>query len=78
MAEPHPPRIVEPPVLLGSIAWSEGKFDEAADDFRAALRILPAYGRAHSGLAKSLEGLRMAQNAHRAADSAAFAQQVNA
>ncbi len=68
------PRIVEPPVLIGSIAWTEGKFDEAADDFRAALRILPAYGRAQSGLAKSLEGLRLAQNAHRAGDSAAFAQ----
>lgn len=67
------PGVVEPWVLLGSIAWTETRFDSAVVLFREALSILPAYGRAHNGLAKSLEGLRMMQNVHRAADSAAFA-----
>ncbi|HEY3296781.1 MAG TPA: tetratricopeptide repeat protein [bacterium] len=67
------PRVVEPWVLLGSVAWSEGRFATAENYFLEALNRLPAYGRAHNGLAKSLEGLRMSQNVHRADDSTAFA-----
>ncbi|RPH96053.1 hypothetical protein EHM69_02510 [candidate division KSB1 bacterium] len=67
------PQCIEPRSLLGSIYWSQGRFDSAALFFHDALAVLPDYGRARNGLAKSLEGLRMLQNVNRAADSTAFA-----
>jgi tetratricopeptide (TPR) repeat protein len=70
------PRVVEPMVLLGSIAWTQTRFGIAEGYFREALNRLPVYGRAHNGLAKALEGLRMSQNVHRAEDSTAFAKKT--
>jgi tetratricopeptide (TPR) repeat protein len=67
------PQDVESRTLLGSIFWEQGRFDSAAARFREALTLLPNYGRARNGLAKALEGMRMRQNVHRAADSTAFA-----
>lgn len=67
------PKDVESRALIGSFFWQQGQFDSAATCFREALLILPGYGRAHNGLAKSLEGMRLRQNIHRADDSSAFA-----
>jgi tetratricopeptide (TPR) repeat protein len=67
------PRDVESRTVLGSIFWEQGRLDSAAARFREALALLPNYGRARNGLAKALEGMRVRQSVHRAADSAAFA-----
>jgi tetratricopeptide (TPR) repeat protein len=67
------PQDVESRTLLGSIFWEQGRFDSAAACFREALTLLPNYGRARNGLAKALDGLRLRQNVHRAADSTVFA-----
>ena len=67
------PKVVEPWVLLGSVAWTHTHFATAENYFIEALSRLPSYGRAHNGLAKALEGLRMSQNVHRTEDSTAFA-----
>ena len=67
------PQDVESRTLLGSIPWEQGQFDSAAACFREVLALLPNYGRARNGLAKSLEGMRLRQSVHRAADSTAFA-----
>ena len=64
---------VEPPSLLASIWWNEEQFDSAASYFWMALKRCPEYGRAHSGLAKSLEAKRMRVNVHRQEDAARFA-----
>lgn len=64
---------VESRTLMGSIYWTQGRYDSAASCFRDAITILPGYGRARSGLARSLECLRLRQNSHRASDSASFA-----
>ncbi len=65
---------VEPAELLGSFAWIEGQADSAEFFFRAALARCSEYGRAHNGLAKSLELKRMRINVHRGEDSLKFAQ----
>jgi tetratricopeptide (TPR) repeat protein len=70
------PKLMEPPAFLGSVLWMEQKFDSAEFYFRTALQIEPQYGRAHNGLAKTLEGLRMRENIHRAQDSLVFAQKT--
>jgi tetratricopeptide (TPR) repeat protein len=67
------PKDVASRTLLGSILWEQGQFSEAADVFREVLSILPGYGRARNGLARSLEGTRFRQNIHRTNDEAAFA-----
>jgi tetratricopeptide (TPR) repeat protein len=69
-------KLVEPLVLLGSMAWNKSQFNDAIGYFQDALLRLPAYGRAHNGFAKALEGIRMRENVHRAQDSTAFARQV--
>lgn len=64
------PTGVEPWTLMASIDWVQGRMDDAAEGFWAALRRCPEYGRAHAGLAKALEGKRMRWSVHRAkADS---------
>lgn len=67
------PKLAEPPVLLGSMAWSEGDFDSAAVLFRMAVNQLPEYGRARNGLAKAMEGLRARFGIYRDSDEAEFA-----
>lgn len=66
------PRDVESRTLLGSVFWEQGQFDSAAACFREVLALLPNYGRARNGLARALEGMRLRQSVHRAADSTAF------
>ncbi|MBU1984293.1 tetratricopeptide repeat protein, partial [bacterium] len=67
------PTGVKPWTLLASIDWVQGRMDDAAEGFRVALRYYPEYGRAHAGLAKALEGMRMRQSVHRARAEAIFA-----
>lgn len=56
------PQYVEPYIYLGSINWEENKYSDALKYFQSALKIIPEYGRAHNGIAKSIEGLKR-QNA---------------
>lgn len=56
------PQYVEPYIYLGSINWEENKYNPALKYFQYALKLVPEYGRAHNGMAKSIEGLKR-QNA---------------
>jgi len=56
------PQYVEPYIYLGSINWGENKYNYALKYFQHALKLVPEYGRAHNGMAKSIEGLKR-QNA---------------
>lgn len=55
-------------VRLGSLAFSDASYEDALRHFRTALKICPEYGRAHHGVAKSLEQIRLAWHVHRAED----------
>lgn len=59
-------------VVDGSEEWMRGEFEAAMDHFFAALELVPDYGRAHNGVAKCLEQMRLRENVYRAADQAAF------
>ncbi len=59
------PRFVPATAFMASLHWSQGEYDEAADWFRQALAICPEYGRAHSGLARTLETKRLRLSIHR-------------
>lgn len=58
---------------LGSLAFAEGNLPEARTRFLRALAVCPEYGRAHNGLAKTLEMERLRVEVHRGAYEAAFA-----
>lgn len=60
-------------VHLGALAFAAGRHQPARLFFRAALRRCPPHGRAHNGLAKTLEAGRLALAVHRADDEARFA-----
>ncbi|MBL0062607.1 MAG: hypothetical protein IPP40_14260 [bacterium] len=59
-------------VVDGSKEWMRGEFEAAMGHFFAALDLVPDYGRAHNGVAKCLEQMRLRENVYRAADQAAF------
>ncbi|MBI5837069.1 MAG: tetratricopeptide repeat protein [Candidatus Eisenbacteria bacterium] len=50
---------------LGSYAYEDGDADAAQAEFREALRLCPGYGRAHNGIARSLELYRRGVDIHR-------------
>ena len=52
-------------VRLGSLEFSLGEHRKAREYFEASLARCPEYGRAHNGLAKALEGERLAVEVHR-------------
>ncbi|MCA9729583.1 MAG: tetratricopeptide repeat protein, partial [Candidatus Eisenbacteria bacterium] len=58
---------------LGSLDFSEARYDSALTMFQSSLRLCPEYGRAHHGIAKSLEKLRVAFDIHTADDQREFA-----
>jgi tetratricopeptide (TPR) repeat protein len=60
-------------VRLGSLAFLRGRHAEARRHFGEALEICPEYGRAHNGMAKALEGQRLAVEVHREGYESAFA-----
>jgi tetratricopeptide (TPR) repeat protein len=60
-------------VHLGALAFSCRRHRAARLLFRAALKRCPHYGRAHHGLAKTLEAELLAIQAHRTADETRFA-----
>ncbi len=62
--------------LEASKVWTARDFNQARALFEQALKELPAFGRAHNGLAKAIEGVRMTVNVHRAEDEKLFASQV--
>ncbi len=70
------PQWIEPPVLLASIGWIRGDFEEARHYFESALTICPDWGRAHNGYAKAMEGKRMKVNIYRDEDWRAFQAQT--
>lgn len=61
-------------VRLGSLAFSRASYETALEHFQTGLSICPEYGRAHHGIAKSLEQLRVAWNIHREEDEKVFAE----
>ncbi len=67
-----PPDWVEPLTILGAIAWAQEEFEKARQYFKAALKICPAYGRAHNGYAKAMEGKRMRESIYRHSDWQTF------
>jgi Tfp pilus assembly protein PilF len=62
----------EPYVWLGALDWEQGNFNGAIEYYQRALALVPNYGRAHAGIAKSLEGLHMQASVYRTADDRAF------
>lgn len=63
---------VEPFVYLGALDWEKGDYFSALEYFQKALSIVPEYGRAHNGVAKALEGLRLHQSVYYRADERKF------
>lgn len=59
-------------VVDGSAEWMLGEYQAALEHFNEALRLVPDYGRAHNGVAKCLEQIRLRENIYRDADQAAF------
>ncbi len=68
----HPGR-VDALVRLGSLDFGVRRYDDARRWFRQALDLCPEYGRAHNGLAKTLEARRLAVEVHRPDYEARFA-----
>ena len=60
-------------VRLGSLDFSRSDYASARRWFAEALNLCPEYGRAHNGMAKSLEAQRMAIEVHRADYETKFA-----
>ncbi|MBD3162386.1 MAG: tetratricopeptide repeat protein [Candidatus Eisenbacteria bacterium] len=50
---------------IGSLDFEANRFAEAREAFEQALEICPEYGRAHNGIAKSIEGLRLRHDIRR-------------
>jgi tetratricopeptide (TPR) repeat protein len=59
-------------VLAGTTFWIAGSFVSARTEFMNALYFFPEYGRAHNGVAKSLEGDRLRVSIYRDQDQAQF------
>lgn len=59
-------------VLAASAEWMRGNFSFGLTLFKEALDSIPDYGRAHNGVAKCLEQMRLHENVYRDADQAAF------
>lgn len=59
-------------VVDGTEEWMQGEFESALEHFFAALELVPEYGRAHNGVAKCLEQMRLRENIYRDADQEAF------
>lgn len=60
-------------VHRGSEAWEAGSLQAARRHFRAALDRCPGHGRAHNGLARTLESERLLLSVHHAGAEARFA-----
>lgn len=60
------------PVRLGSLDFADRDYAGARREFARALAVCPEYGRAHNGMAKALEGQRLAVEIHHAAEEARF------
>ncbi|OQY27480.1 MAG: hypothetical protein B6244_10530 [Candidatus Cloacimonetes bacterium 4572_55] len=67
------PQNVEALNTLGAIEWTEGDYDSAIVYYQEALRICPEYGRAHNGLARTLEKMEMSVSIYAERDEADFA-----
>ncbi|HDR05744.1 MAG TPA: tetratricopeptide repeat protein [Candidatus Marinimicrobia bacterium] len=63
---------VEPYLWLGVLDWEQGENWGAIEFFQRALDLVPNYGRAHAGLAKALEAIRMKSSVYRAGDDREF------
>jgi len=59
---------------FGSLAFADRDWTSARVRFTAALDLVPTYGRAHNGLAKSLEAERLAKDPLRTEHEKAFAE----
>lgn len=59
-------------VREASPLWALRNYDAAIAKYQQALALVPAYGRAHNGLARTLEGKRMLISINRRADEAVF------
>lgn len=59
-------------VVDGSGEWMRGEFDAALEHFMHALEMVPDYGRAHNGVAKCIEQMRLRESIYRAQDQAAY------
>jgi tetratricopeptide (TPR) repeat protein len=59
------PRWADAAVRLGSLEYAERNYTAARGHFEEALQLRPEYGRAHTGLARSLEAQRLAVEVHR-------------
>ena len=67
------PHLADARMVLGSLAFVDGRHGAARRAFAAALRRCPGYGRAHNGLAKALEAQRLALDVHRPHHDQVFA-----
>ncbi len=67
------PAACEAPAAMASLAWNEGEYREAERWARESMRREPAYGRAHTILAKSIEGRRTQLDVYRLEDEDLFA-----
>lgn len=72
-ADPEAFERAEDLVRRGAEAWSTGDFKAARRLFTDALAHCPDHGRAHNGLAKTLESQRLALSVYRRRDAARFA-----
>lgn len=59
-------------VRLGASAFAQRNWALARQEFAAALEVCPDYGRAHNGLARTLEAQRHAHSIHLEADESSF------
>ena len=60
-------------VRQGSLVFALGGFDAALRHFAEALSLCPEYGRAHNGMAKAVEAMRLQVEVHRPAYEQRFA-----
>jgi len=67
------PNLVEPDLLFGSLHWEEGQADSAIARFAAVIDRATEHGRAHNGIAKSMEMKRLRVSVHREKCERAFA-----
>jgi tetratricopeptide (TPR) repeat protein len=66
------PHLADLQCRLGSISFQEGDLDASRAHFRMSLELCPEYGRAHNGMAKTLEAVRIAHEVHRPDHENAF------
>jgi len=66
------PKWVQPRAMRAEVAWLKGDLTTAECECLAALAVCPAYGRAHSILARVYETKERMWNVHRDSDEAEF------